>query len=225
MNYQSLLHSVREVAMCCGRNPDEIKLIAVSKGCCIDAMHSVYAEGGREFGESRMVEAFEKISLMNQDCKWHFIGRLQSKKIAKVLPYFQLIHSVDTFALAKKIADASQKQGRVTSVLLQVNTSGEATKQGMLQEEWEGHIEALQTLSHLKIEGLMTMAPFTEDQQRIRICFRRLAQLLKRWRPFMSHPDVFEHLSMGMSHDYAIAIEEGATLLRIGSLLFQSPRN
>jgi pyridoxal phosphate enzyme (YggS family) len=219
-SYHHILQQVQEKAVACGRLPQDITLIAVSKNFSIESIQAVYQEGCREFGESRVQEALHKIPLMPSDCKWHLIGTLQSNKISKALSSFQLIHSVDTPLLAKKISQASQVKGIITSILLQVNTSREETKHGLSGEEWQQALDSMNQLTHIRIEGLMTMAPYTENQKIIRSCFSNLYQLLETWRSQMKDPHSFQHLSMGMSHDFLIAIEEGATLLRIGSAIF-----
>lgn len=220
--YRKILENIHEKALQCGRDPNEIKLISVSKDSPVDLIQTIYQQGARDFGESRVLEALDKIPLLPYDCRWHFIGTLQSKKVTKVISAFALIHSVDTLELAMKISQASEKKGIITPILLQVNTSKEASKHGLYADEWEKKLEAVNELSHIKIEGLMTMAPLTEDQPIIRHCFKKLSQLREKWRSHMKNPSSFQHLSMGMSHDYLIAIEEGATLLRIGSAIFSS---
>lgn len=221
--YGQLKQQIKEKALACGRNPNEIGLVAVSKNYSVNAMQAAYQEGCREFGESRVQEALEKIPLLPSDCKWHLIGNLQSNKVSRAVSSFQLIHSVDHPLLAQKISQVSQAKGIITPILLQVNTSGEVTKHGLSAEEWQKSLEAINQLSHLRIEGLMTMAPYTHDQHLIRSCFQRLCQIREEWRKQMKEPACFQHLSMGMSNDYLIAIEEGATLLRIGSALFSHP--
>lgn len=221
-HYCKIAQLVQEKALMCGRRPEEMTLIAVSKGCSIESIQSVYQEGGRVFGESRVQEALEKIPYLPKECQWHLIGNLQSNKAAKAISAFQLIHSVDTYELARKISQASQAKGMTASILLQVNTSKEKTKHGLCAKEWERVLDEVNQLSHLRIEGLMTMAPYIEDQQIIRACFQLLYQLREAWRKQMREPKIFQHLSMGMSHDYLVAIEEGATLLRVGSAIFQN---
>jgi hypothetical protein len=219
-HYCQIEQQVREKALACGRQPQEITLVAISKTYPVESIQSVYQEGGRVFGESRVQEALQKIPVLPPDCQWHLIGTLQSNKVSKAISAFRLIHSVDHLQLAQKISHASQEKGITTSILLQVNTSGEVTKHGLSGEEWEKALESINQLSHLRVEGLMTMAPYTEDQELIRSCFRKLYQLREKWRSQMKDPTSFCHLSMGMSNDYLIAIEEGATLLRIGSAIF-----
>ena len=131
--------------------------------------------------KARLQEALAKIPLPS-DCRWHFIGTLQSNKAAKAVSSFQLIHSVDTPALARKISQAGEARGFGTSILLQVNTSGEASKHGLSDEGWEAALPEMNQLPFLKIEGLMTMAPLTEDQTVIRTCFRNLRELRDQWR-------------------------------------------
>lgn len=212
--------NIVDKALSCGRQPQEITLVAVSKGHGIDSMESVYHLGGRNFGESRLQEACEKIELFSYECRWHFTGRLQSNKVKKAISSFYLIHSVDSIELAQKISHTSQSEEIMTRILLQVNASGEKTKQGLNAVEWERQIEVLNELPNLRIEGLMTMAPYVEDEKVIRNCFHSLYELREKWKKEMREPALLTQLSMGMSHDYLLAIEEGATLLRIGTAIF-----
>lgn len=218
-HFQEVQKIVQEKAAACGRSIEEISILFVSKYCSLESMESAYQEGCTMFGESRLQEALPKIHNFPHPCQWHFIGSLQRNKVAKVIDFFDLIHSVDSLELAHKIAIESESQNIRTSILLQVNTSGEKTKQGLSPSEWENQLTQLNALPNLSIEGLMTMAPLTQDADVIRKCFSMLTQCRERWKPLMNNSDVFKHLSMGMSNDYLIAIEEGATLLRIGSAI------
>lgn len=193
--------------------------MAVSKGQSVEAMQNTYGEGCREFGENRAQEMRAKISHLPQDCRWHFLGRLQKNKVAKVLDCC-LIHSVDSLELAESIHVASLSQGSVTSILLQLNLLQDPAKQGFSLDQAEQFREKLFSLSHLRIEGVMTIAPHTENLEEVRRCFRQTADLLQRWRHIPGIPGYFREISMGMSRDFGIAIEEGATWLRIGSLLY-----
>lgn len=208
MGYLKVLENVEKAKKRSGRENEKIELIAVSKQHTLDEIHQIYQLGCRDFGESRIPEALEKIPLAPQDIRWHFIGPLQKNKVNKAVGRFTLIHSIDTFELAAKI-DKTQSE---TSILLQVNTSGESTKQGLSPEGWKPHLDALFQFKHLKIKGLMTMAPLTDDTQWIRSTFRKLREFQDELK--------LPILSMGMSHDYEIAIEEGATMLRIGTAIF-----
>lgn len=220
MNYLRVKQRVAEIARNCGRDPNDILIVTVSKGHLWEETYSAYAAGCRHFGESRIQEALEKIPEAPQDVHWHLIGTLQSNKVSKAIGKFTLIHSIDTFELALKISQASQKAQIATSILLQVNTSGEKAKYGLSAEAWIPHLEKLVELPGIKLEGLMTIAPFVEDQDCIRQCFAKLRDARNEFQKRVEPKAVLKHLSMGMSHDYAIAIAEGATILRIGTAIY-----
>lgn len=214
-----LLNDIAEKAQNCGRNPQEITLVVASKNHPWGDIQPLYGAGQRVFAESRLPELTTKAAAAPPDVEWHFIGPLQKNKVQKTIALCALIHSVDSVELAKKISYCSEMQGVTTRLLLQVNTSGEASKQGMSIDQCLHSCDEFLKLPFISVEGLMTMAPFTEDQNAIRHCFaglRQLRQTLKRRYGSAAFP----HLSMGMSHDYPIAIAEGATLLRIGSALW-----
>lgn len=219
-NYLSVLEKVHLIAKDSGRNPDEITVVAVSKTHPIEGLLSVYEAGCRNFGENRVPEALAKKDLAPIDIKWHFIGTLQKNKVTKIVGNFSLIHSVDSFDLAEKISEVGERLGIVTPILLQVNTSGEFSKHGLNEEGWKSVIDSLQKLPFLSIQGLMTMAPLTEDTKIIRETFSKLRIFKETLLSQIDNKKDFKHLSMGMSHDYKIAIEEGATLLRIGTEIF-----
>ncbi len=188
----------------------EATLIAVSKGRSCDEILEAYAAGQRDFGENRVQEALAKMEELPRDIRWHFIGKLQKNKVNKVIGRFALIHSVDSYELAKRISEASRN---ATPILLEANTSGEATKSGLSPTKWEELFPQVLELKGIEVKGLMTMAPLTDNRNAIRSCFAELRRLRDRLGniPF---------LSMGMSNDYLIAIEEGATHVRIGTALF-----
>lgn len=219
-NYLQIVERVRQIAQAFSRNPAEITVVAVSKTHPIDVVLSVYNNGCRDFGENRVQEALEKKAMGPFDIRWHFIGTLQKNKVNKVVGNFALIHSVDSLELASKISEVSAREGIETPILLQVNTSGELSKHGLSPEEWQRELDALQRLSHLSLQGLMTMAPFTDEERVIRETFSKLRIFKETLLTQIDNKKEFKHLSMGMSHDYPIAIEEGATLLRIGTEIF-----
>lgn len=208
MAYLEVLEKVEKAKIRAGRVGEAIQVVAVSKGRPLSALLSVYENGARDFGENRIPEFLEKLPNTPTDIRWHFIGTLQRNKVHKAIGHFTLIHSVDRPELAEKIDQAGG-----ASLLLQVNTSGESTKHGLTIEQWRPHLESLFSLKQIQIKGLMTMAPLTEDHEVIRKTFRSLRQ----FRDELHLP----LLSMGMSHDYEIAIEEGANILRIGSAIFE----
>lgn len=223
VRYRLVLDQINEKAIQCGRSADEVVLVAVAKNCPVELVREVYDEGCRDFGESRVQEASDIIPLFPKDCRWHFIGSLQTNKVVKVVDRFCLIHSVDTLHLAKKISVVAQEKDVVQGILLQVNTSHELSKHGLSAEEWESVLDEMNGLPNLLIEGLMTMAPYTKDVEVIRRCFRDLRVLRDKWKGSgrMRDPEGFRHLSMGMSNDFLIAVEEGATLVRVGSAIFR----
>jgi PLP dependent protein len=223
MNYKDFTKHLNQLALKAHRDPQEIRLIAVSKNQSMESMKELYNSGCHEFGESRTQEALEKISFFDH-CRWHFIGSLQNNKVNKAIPLFSLIHSVNSIELAKKISQASGRIGHEQPILLQINISGEFSKQGFSEAESRNYLEDLLALPNLLIDGLMTMAPHTEDTETIRHCFKRLRELKNEFQNMALAKRCdrapFRELSMGMSNDYSIAIEEGSTLLRIGKALF-----
>lgn len=211
--YCHLLASIQEIAVKCGRDPKDITLVAVTKGHSLEHVMAAYEAGCRDFGENRLQEVLGKMAQAPHDLRWHLIGTLQKKKVPKVVGTFALIHSVDTWELAQKISQHSEKSGVETPILLQANTSGEEAKHGLSPEGWKLVFEDAVKLPGISIHGLMTMAPLVEDKFCIRRCFSRLRELRDELQ-------LTGHLSMGMTHDYPIAIAEGATLLRIGTAIF-----
>jgi len=210
-----LLHlreKIVQTALRSGRDPKDITLVAVTKSVSIEKMRAAYLAGERHFGESRVQEALDKRAHLPPDIVWHFIGTLQTNKLSKAVGQFALIHSVDRLLLAKAIAKKSLDSGITTPILLQVNVSQEGTKQGFSLDEIKEIFLELRGEKGLSVQGLMTIAPLTSDQKKIRSCFSPLQKLKQELN--------FQHLSMGMSQDFPIAIEEGATLLRIGSAIF-----
>lgn len=220
MHYLEVKKNVVELAAKAGRNPDDITIVTVTKTHPLDELLPAYEAGSRDFGESRIQEALPKMESAPSDIRWHLIGSLQKNKVNKAVGRFVLIHSVDSPELAYKISEVSQKENLITPILLQVNTSHEATKHGLSPEEWRKYFERISTLPGIDLQGLMTMAPLTEDTRKIRQTFAALRLFKNELTERANRP--IKHLSMGMSHDYPIAIEEGATLLRIGTSIFKN---
>lgn len=219
-NIQTLLET-REILCQQGhRLAAEVSLVAVSKGRSIQEIEETYRTGCRDFGESRVQEALEKIEQLPSDIRWHFIGRLQKNKVNKVVGRFALIHAVDSWDLAEKISISSLAKEITSSVLCAVNTSGEKTKAGFSPIELENVFMDLLHLKGIEIQGLMTMAPLTEDEGIIRHCFSELRFLRDRLQFIAKERANLTTLSMGMSHDYPLAILEGSTLIRIGTKVF-----
>lgn len=216
-NLAAILKAMELSAQQSGRDPQTIELVAITKGHTWQEIESLYQEGQHVFGESKVTELLPKIQDAPKDCSWHFIGHLQANKVRKVVGQCALIHSVDSEKLAQKISAVSQELALTTSILLEVNVSGEPAKHGFSVAECKEGFARISNLPNLKVEGLMTMAPLTEDEATIRQTFAGLRKLRNE---LATNEKPLKVLSMGMSHDYKLAIEEGATLLRIGTALF-----
>ncbi|MCH9625914.1 MAG: Pyridoxal phosphate homeostasis protein [Chlamydiales bacterium] len=216
-NLQIVRAQIEQAAHLVERDSKQVTLVVVSKRRSIKEIQELYDLGVRDFGENRVFEALEKMESLPKDIRWHFMGKLQRKKVSHVLGRFALIHSVDTLELAQKIDQVGSQKNIYTRVLLEANTSGELSKGGYSPTDWEGCFAEILAMKNLKVEGLMTMAPYTEDEGVIRYCFSELRNLLKR---LQQQGGDLNTLSMGMTNDFALAIQEGATLIRVGRALF-----
>lgn len=216
------------------RKPDEVTLVAVSKRKPVEAISAAIEAGLRHFGENRVEEAESKIPLVNAQTEikptWHMIGHIQSRKAKAIVPLFDIVQSVDRLKIARKLSELAQSADKILPVLLEVNISGEAAKHGFDVSHWQSNVEQkehfwqeMQTmlaLPNLEIRGLMTMAPFYDEVERTRPIFAGLAELQKALSTDFGI--TLADLSMGMSNDYSIAIEEGATIVRVGQAIFGS---
>jgi pyridoxal phosphate enzyme (YggS family) len=209
---------IAEAAHRSGRSPDDVTLVAVSKTHPPESLLEACGAGLSLFGESRVQEARAKIPLCPSKCRWHFIGHLQRNKIRQALPLFELLHSVDSLETARDIDRVAAELGLFPKVLLEVNLAGESTKFGFPTDKLRAQLEELLALPRLQIEGLMTIPPLAPEPENSRPFFVALRELKDQLATEFRLP--LRELSMGMSEDYAIAIEEGATLVRIGTALF-----
>ncbi len=200
------------------RAPAEIALVAVTKKQAAEKVREAFAAGQMLFGESRVQEACAKISLLPSQIRWHFIGHLQANKIRHALPLFELIHSVDSFDLAQQLDRIAREDGFFPRALLQVNVAGEGSKFGFAPGALADTMEQLLSLDRLMLEGLMTIPPLGENAEVSRKYFATLRELRDELETRFGCQ--LPHLSMGMSGDFEVAIEEGATLVRIGSAIF-----
>ena len=205
------------------RNRSEVKLCAVTKSVPVERIQSAIDLGLRVFGENRIQEAAQKLSQIQSraDVQWHFIGHLQSNKARRAIELFDTIQTVDSWSLAERLDRIAKELDRTVNVMLEVNLGGESTKTGLKAEEVDELTDRISHLSNLNLKGLMTVPPFLEPVEQVRPYFSRMRELrdLARKR----YPNL-EDLSMGMTHDFEIAIEEGATIIRVGTALF-GPRN
>jgi PLP dependent protein len=221
-NFAEKLQDVNNrIATACGaadRDPESIKLVCVTKKVGTDLIKEAWLAGCRDFGENRIQDAYHKTTeLSDLDARWHGIGPVQSNKARRAVKIFDLLHSVASERIAEVISHEAERIDKIQDILIQVNVSGEASKSGFAPSEVEQAMQNLSALPAINIRGLMTMAPFTSEPEEIRPVFRQLRQLRdslhERW-------PLLVELSMGMTNDYHVAVEEGATLVRVGTALF-----
>ncbi len=216
----------RKIAISCreaGRETNEVALVAISKGFEAARVKEAASHGVRRFGENRAREGLRKIEMLQRvglDLEWDYVGHLQSNKVKYVVGYYNLIHSLDSPSLVREIDKRSAKRGIVSSCLVQVNVSGEMSKHGVSEEEASDLVGYAAGFDNLDIVGLMTIAPHVQDMEKTRPIFRRLRRLRDSIAAEEVPGTTMHHLSMGMTNDYPVAVEEGATLLRIGRGVF-----
>ena len=215
---QAVRNRIAEAATRSGRKIGDVTLLAVTKTFPFETLRAAYDAGLRDFGENRVQEALDKIPLLPSDIRWHMIGQLQTNKINKAIGKFVLIHSVESLHLAQALSQMAAAAPQ--DILLEVNTSGEASKSGVGLEAALSTAEAIGQLPNLRLKGLMTVGPLTEDGSKVRDAFKRLKGLFEDIRGNKGIGQEFSILSMGMSGDFEAAIEEGSTLVRVGSALF-----
>lgn len=217
-NLAAIRHRIEAAATRAGRNPAEIRLVAVSKTHPAAAVETAATAGQHLFGESRVQEARDKIPGCPPDLEWHFIGHLQKNKVRAALPLFRLFHGIDGIPLAAAVDRVAGETGLTIEALLETNVSGEATKHGFDPGVLRAELPALLALPHIRWRGLMTMAPYSDDPEAARPFFRALRALRDELQQQHGHP--LPELSMGMSGDFEPAVEEGATLVRVGTSIF-----
>jgi len=221
---ENIARVLERIAAACnrsGRRPEDVKLVAVSKIVSPDRIRQAYEAGLRDFGENRVQEASEKRpALSDLTVTWHLIGHLQTNKARPARELFHWVHSVDSLRIAAKLDKAAVCSGDRLQVMLEVNLGDESTKSGVKENEvmeLAGHVSQFETL---ELRGLMTVPPFFEDPERVRPMFRRLRELAEKIESTHTPNVSMKDLSMGMSHDFEVAIEEGATIIRVGTAIF-----
>jgi len=223
-NWKKVKDQVAGAAVRVGREPSEIQIVAVSKTMPPERLKEAVEAGVPILGENRIQEAWQKYQELGKIASWHLVGHLQTNKVKRALQIFDVIHSVDSFHLAEEINRRCQQLERTVDVLIEVKTSDEQTKYGINPENAVELVEKVVELPNLKINGLMTLGKWTTNETEVRNCFR----LLKKTRDDIDQQKIsgvfLNHLSMGMSGDFEWAIEEGATMVRIGTAIF-GPRN
>lgn len=219
-NLETVRRNIAEACRRAGRDPGEVTLIAVSKTKPVALLREAYDAGAREFGENKVQELTDKLPALPEDIRWHMIGHLQRNKVKYVVGKAALIHSVDSLRLAEEISKESVKQNTLTDILLEVNIAGEESKFGISPEEVLPLTEQIAGLPGIRIKGLMTVAPFAEAAVDNRRYFKKLKQLSVDIAEKNIDNVSMNILSMGMTGDYTVAVEEGATCVRVGTGIF-----
>jgi pyridoxal phosphate enzyme (YggS family) len=202
-----------------GRDPDEVTLVAVTKAHTLDAVRAALSYGLHDLGENRVEDLVEKAAVIEDErVRWHMIGHLQRRVAPRLVGIAGLVHSIDSLRLAQRLSNAAEQAGERQPVLIQVNISGEETKSGLPDQEIGDDVRSIVALPGLEVRGLMTMAPFTDDETVLRGTFRALRELNDKLRQEDGYAG--EELSMGMTNDFEIAVEEGSTMIRLGTALF-----
>jgi len=206
-----------------GRDPSSVRLIAVSKTFPIESVREAYAAGQREFGENRVQEALQKTAASTDlSIRWHLLGHLQTNKARKAAPAFAMIQSVDGIELLEKLDRGAEETGHAPELLIQVDLAGEATKHGVPPGEVPRLFDAAAACRAARVVGLMTLPPVPETPEDARPWFRRLRDLRDAWQASGVPPSMLRELSMGMSGDFEVAVQEGATMVRVGTAIFGS---
>ena len=219
-NLQQVEANICKACENAGRKRSDVTLIAVSKTKPIEMLQTVYDLGARDFGENKVQEMCEKMEVLPKNIRWHMIGHLQTNKVKYIVGKTELIHSVDSLHLAKEIEKQAAKQNVTVSILVEVNIAGEASKFGTSRDEAISLVEEIAKLDHIHIKGLMTIAPFVDDPEDNRQYFRDIKQLSVDIAQKNIDNVSMNVLSMGMTGDYTVAIEEGATMVRVGTGIF-----
>ncbi len=219
-NLDSVEERIENACLSCGRKRADVKLIAVSKTKPLTALQEAYSCGCRDFGENKVQELVDKYEALPKDIRWHMIGHLQRNKVKYIVDKVYLIHSVDSLRLAEEIEKEAAKKGVTVNILAEVNVAGEESKFGTTVSEVTSLVEKIARMPHIRLKGLMTVAPYVEDSEQNRRFFAKLNQIYVD----IIHKNIdnvsMEELSMGMTGDYEVAITEGATYVRIGTGIF-----
>lgn len=220
VNINEIKEDINRICQKCNRNPEEITLIAVSKTVDADRINHAIDCGISNLGENKVQEIMDKYDLVSKNVNWHLIGHLQTNKVKYIIDKVELIHSVDSIKLAEEINKRAQKNNIIKDVLVQINVAEEDTKFGISIDEAVDFVKSISGFDNIRIMGLMTIAPYDPDPEKVRPVFRRLKEKFSELAQ-MHLPNTFmKYLSMGMSNDYSIAIEEGSNMIRIGTAIF-----
>ncbi|SHI73540.1 hypothetical protein SAMN02745751_00946 [Dethiosulfatibacter aminovorans DSM 17477] len=217
-NVDEILQNIKEACEKSNRSQDEITLIAVTKTVDVDAMIEARKLDLKNFGENKPQELVRKFDFFDEEIRWHMIGHLQRNKVKYIIDKVELIHSLDNMKLAEEIQKQSVKHDKVMDVLIEINIGNEISKHGISPDELFDFVDKVKELKNIRIKGLMTVAPYMIDAEEVRPYMKKMKSLFDQLKAIEG--DCIDTLSMGMSNDYKIAIEEGATMVRIGSSIF-----
>ena len=223
-NYRRITDSIAEATLRTGRDAGDVKLLAATKSQQIELIRAAVDAGINLIGENYVQEAAGKKPLITTTLEWHMIGHLQRNKVKAAVDLFDVFESLDNLGLARELDKEGQRRNKIIRVFVEVNLGGEESKTGVMENEAATLVEQIARLSHLRIEGLMSVPPYKENPEEVRPYFRKLRLLQLKLGETRSLPLELRELSMGMSHDYKVAIEEGATIVRIGTALFGARR-
>lgn len=219
-NLEDIQNRISSATKRAGRDVGEITLIAVSKTYPVEAIKEAVIHGNRDFGENKVQELMDKIPEIEKEVRWHLIGHLQTNKVKYIVGQVELIHSVDSIKLVDEIQKQSLKKGVISNILIEVNIAKEDSKHGVYLEEMQDFLNHIATLSHVRVQGLMTVAPYVADPEENREVFKGLYNLSVDIQKQNIDNISTGILSMGMSNDFEVAIEEGATMVRVGTAIF-----
>ena len=219
-NYRQVLNNIQDACQAVGRDPKEVTLVAVSKTKPVEMLQQVYDAGARVFGENKVQEIMDKYDHLPGDIRWQMIGHLQRNKVKYIVDKVDMIHSVDSYRLAQTIETEAAKKNVTVSVLLEVNVAEEESKFGLKMDEVLPLVQQISELPHVQVKGLMTIAPFVSNPEDNREIFRKLKKLSVDIEAKNINNTTMSVLSMGMTGDYMVAVQEGATMVRVGTGIF-----
>jgi len=218
-NFLNIQKRIENACARSGRNSSDVKIVVVTKTVQVPEVCDVIEAGATIIGENRVQEAWSKYEQIGSRVSWHLVGHLQTNKVKKAVQFFDVIESVDSLHLAEELDKRAKEAGRVIDLFVQVNTSGENSKFGLHPDDAENFIASLTPLKNIRVTGLMTIGAFLPDPEQVRPCFQKLCKLRNKINNKLITQNL-THLSMGMTNDFEVAIEEGATLIRIGRAIF-----
>lgn len=220
VNIADIKEEIKQICHSCGRNPEDITLVVVTKTVDPERINYAVDCGVSNLGENKVQEIMDKYETVSKNIKWHLIGHLQTNKVKYIIDKVELIHSVDSVKLAEEISKRAERYDITKDVLVQINVAEEETKFGIGLEEAVNFVKSISAFDNIRIKGLMTIAPYSENPEGVRLVFRQLREKFDELSQMNLPNTEMKYLSMGMSNDYHIAIEEGANMIRIGTAIF-----